>query len=206
MRDDFTDDVKRVVAARVGSLCSNPDCRAPTSGPQDDPTKAVNVGVAAHITAASPGGPRYDPSLSAEARRHSDNALWLCQNCAKLVDNDPSQFPESLLRAWKTVAEHRAFSSIGKTPVLAAESESQQKLRAILPWKGRHITLTQMSTGSAVMLIGPERGHSTVLLLDCNESYVTIGDSNSSRSISLANIVLSFDNAANCLKLQERYD
>ena len=91
LRDDFPEEVKRIVAARVGNQCSNPDCRALTSGPQIDPTKALNVGVAAHITAAAPGGPRYDPSLTPEERRHPDNAIWLCQNCAKLVDNDPAQ-------------------------------------------------------------------------------------------------------------------
>jgi len=206
MRDDFTEEVKRAIAARVGNLCSNPDCRALTSGPQEDPARALNVGVAAHITSAAPGGPRYDPLLSADSRRHPDNAIWLCQNCAKLVDNDPSQFEESLLRAWKTVAEHRALSSIGKTAAAPAEPESQRKLRAILPWKGKDITLAQMSTGKAVMVIGPVRGRAAVKLLDCNEFFITIGNSGSPRSISLANIEVSFDSTRNCLELQERYD
>lgn len=43
MRDDFAEDVKRTLAARVGNVCSNPDCRALTSGPQDDSAKALNV-------------------------------------------------------------------------------------------------------------------------------------------------------------------
>src|SRR6266568_3374531 len=85
MGDDFSEAVKSLLASRVGNLCSIPGCRALTIGPQDDPTKAVNVGVAAHITAASPGGPRYDPGLSPEERRAPSNGIWLCQNCAKLV-------------------------------------------------------------------------------------------------------------------------
>jgi hypothetical protein len=64
MRDDFPTLIKEMLAKRVGYRCSNPGCRKPTSGPQEDPSKAVNVGVAAHITAASPNGPRYDPSLT----------------------------------------------------------------------------------------------------------------------------------------------
>src|SRR5215831_18738142 len=115
MRDDFTEDVKRILAARVGNRCSNPKCRALTSGPQDDPKKALNVGVAAHITAASPGGPRHDAALSPEERCQADNGIWLCQTCGKLVDNDVIQFPADLLRAWKTLAEHDARSTIGKT-------------------------------------------------------------------------------------------
>jgi hypothetical protein len=115
MRDDFAEDVRRNLAARVGNLCSNPDCRTLTSGPQNDPVKAVNLGVAAHITGAAAGGPRYDGSLSAVQRRHSDNGIWLCQNCAKLIDKDISRFTEKLLRAWKTLSEDRARNSLGKT-------------------------------------------------------------------------------------------
>lgn len=140
MRDDFTEDVKRILASRVGNICSNPGCHALTSGPQDDPAKVLNVGVAAHITGASPGGARYNAALSSEERRHPDNGIWLCQTCAKLVDNDPSQFPVDVLRAWRTLAEHRARSSIGKTAPALAESEPQRKARGILPWIGRYIT------------------------------------------------------------------
>src|SRR4051812_16178668 len=43
-----------------GFRCSNPACRKPTSGPLEDPAKAINIGVAAHITAAAPDGPRYN--------------------------------------------------------------------------------------------------------------------------------------------------
>jgi hypothetical protein len=115
MRDDFSQEVKRVIAARVNNLCSNPSCRAQTSGPNVDSTKAINIGVAAHITAASPGGPRYDPALTRDARRHADNAIWLCQSCGKLVDSDYARFTEEELRRWKQAAENDALSKIGKT-------------------------------------------------------------------------------------------
>lgn len=114
MRDDFSDEVKRIVAARVNYRCSRPSCRASTSGPQVDPTKSLNVGVAAHITAASPGGPRFNSQLSSEERRHANNAIWLCQTCGKLVDNDESRFPEEELRKWKAGAESEALVFIGK--------------------------------------------------------------------------------------------
>ena len=119
MRDDFPEDVKRAVAARVGYRCSRPTCRALTSGPQVDPSRALNIGVAAHITAASPGGPRYDPVLTSEARRHANNAIWLCQNCGKLVDNDQIIFTEGELRRWKQTAEAEARVRIGKTATAA---------------------------------------------------------------------------------------
>ena len=68
MRDDFDAKTKEILARRVGYRCSNPECGKLTSGPQEDPAKALNIGVGAHITAASEGGPRYDPSLSSEER------------------------------------------------------------------------------------------------------------------------------------------
>lgn len=117
MRDDFSEDVKRKLAARVGHCCSNPGCRASTAGPQVDPSGAVNVGVASHITAASLNGPRYDATLTPEQRCDIDNGIWLCQTCAHLIDTDLTHYKVDLLRAWKMVAEDRARNSIGKTSI-----------------------------------------------------------------------------------------
>jgi hypothetical protein len=114
-RDDFPNSLKQVLAARVGHRCSNPDCQALTSGPQVDEGKSLNLGVAAHIAAASPGGPRYDPLMTPEQRTAITNGVWLCQNCAKLVDNDAARFSSELLSAWKLVAEHHALYHIGRT-------------------------------------------------------------------------------------------
>jgi hypothetical protein len=74
VRDDFPKPVVETLAKRVGNRCSNPVCRKPTSGPHTDDNKALNVGVAAHVTAASVGGPRYDPTMGSEDRKN------LCQN------------------------------------------------------------------------------------------------------------------------------
>jgi len=111
-REDFKLDVKETLARRVGMRCSNPNCRQPTSGPQQDPAKSVNVGVAAHVTAASKGGPRYDSLLSKEDRRSIENAIWLCQVCAKLIDNDPLVYTSDLLRQWKRLSEEAARLAI----------------------------------------------------------------------------------------------
>jgi hypothetical protein len=127
--DDFSDVVKKALGARVGQLCSNPECRALTSGPQQDPARAVNLGVAAHITAASFGGPRYDPDLLPEERSDSSNGLWLCQNCAKLIDNDPSRFSVEVLKKWKTDAETEAKRRLGKTASFPTNLFPELKIR-----------------------------------------------------------------------------
>lgn len=106
MRDDFNITTKELLAKRVAFRCSNPECRQVTSGPQEDPTKTINIGVAAHITAASEGGPRFDPSLSSTERQAAENGIWLCQSCAKLVDSDPTRYTVNFLRRWKESAEN----------------------------------------------------------------------------------------------------
>jgi hypothetical protein len=86
-----------------------------TSGPQTNVSKSLNLGVAAHITSAAAGGPRYDPTLTSEQRAEITNGIWLCQNCAKLVDNDPVRFSTELLQEWKSTAEQEALERVGKT-------------------------------------------------------------------------------------------
>jgi hypothetical protein len=105
MRDDFSLKTKELLAKRVANRCSNQACRQLTSGPHEDQTKVVNIGVAAHVTAASADGPRFDPSLTPDERRSAKNGIWLCQSCAKLVDNDPIRYGADVLRQWKVLAE-----------------------------------------------------------------------------------------------------
>ena len=118
MRDDFSQTTKQKLAARVNYYCSNPNCRASTSGPQSDPTKALNIGVAAHIRAAASGGPRYDARMTKQQRSSIENGMWLCENCGKLIDNDKTSFTIEVLKEWKETAEKEALLAIGKTKVL----------------------------------------------------------------------------------------
>jgi hypothetical protein len=118
MRDEFPDDVKRKLAGRAGNVCSNPNCGQPTSGPSEAAKAVTNVGVAAHITAASVGGPRYNPSLTQEERSDFDNVVWLCQKCSKAVDDDPITYTEKVLRDWKSGAEESARKAIEEGPRL----------------------------------------------------------------------------------------
>jgi hypothetical protein len=112
VRDEFLSQVKDTLARRVGLHCSNPVCGKRTSGPAGDPSQTMNIGVAAHITAASPGGPRYDATLAESERRSIHNGIWLCADCARLIDSDPQTFTIATLRNWKTAAERTARESL----------------------------------------------------------------------------------------------
>ncbi len=117
MRDEFPENLKRILAGRAGHCCSNPNCKQPTSGPSEAAKAVTNVGVAAHITAASVGGPRYNPSLTQKQRSDIENGVWLCQKCGKAVDDDPNTYIERLLRDWKMRAEESAKKAIEEGPL-----------------------------------------------------------------------------------------
>lgn len=112
MRDDFSARTIDQLAKRAGTVCSNPGCGRPTFGAAQTHDGVVNVGVASHITAAAPGGPRYDPSLTSEQRRHQSNGIWLCQIHGKAVDSDSGHFTVEMLREWKRLAEAKSFAAI----------------------------------------------------------------------------------------------
>lgn len=117
-RDNFTKPTIELLGKRCGFLCSNPDCRKHTIGPNEDVEKTTLIGVAAHITAASPGGPRYDENLMPEQRIHINNGIWLCSNCATLIDKDPEAFPVETLNEWRSHAENEMKTAIlGNAPI-----------------------------------------------------------------------------------------
>jgi hypothetical protein len=128
-RDDFARAVRSGVAARVGFRCSNPSCQKITSGPAADASRALTIGVAAHVTAASPEGPRFDSSITQEQRNSIENAIWLCQSCSVLVDRDVVQFTATLMRAWKQRAENAAAMGLSAgtkyRPIAATEVRSE---------------------------------------------------------------------------------
>jgi ribosomal protein L37AE/L43A len=65
----------------------------------------MNIGVAAHIRAAAPGGKRYCAKMTQEQRKDERNGIWLCQCCAKLIDSDVRAYTVELLESWKYQAE-----------------------------------------------------------------------------------------------------
>ena len=112
MRDDFKQKIKSLLSQRVGFKCSNPDCRHLTDGPAKGAIESVSIGEAAHICAASPGGPRYDSTMTVEQRGGFENGIWLCRNCAAMIDRDEKYYTVELLRQWKQDAEKHAEDAL----------------------------------------------------------------------------------------------
>jgi hypothetical protein len=202
-RDDFTASVIRTLAARVNLCCSNPGCHAPTSGP-DTGAGSINVGVAAHITAASPGGPRYEDGMAPDERASAKNGIWLCQRCAKQVDSDPADYGVEVLQAWKITAEHQAARLQGKPLPQPAESESARKLRLIHPHIGSTITYSELANSGREQLVrGRYRSRQDATIIDCDEVCVTVQLPGAQRSIPLERIQICKDTTSGRPELQE---
>lgn len=115
-RDDFDKSVIEALAKRSSYICSNPHCRNHTLAPsKEDPNKAIYIGKAAHITAASEGGPRFNPDISSDERKSIENGIFLCSNCADMIDkNNGADFPAEVLEKWKTDHEFWVSENLNK--------------------------------------------------------------------------------------------
>ena len=115
-RDDFSSKTIETLKKRASYICSNPNCRKITIAPSDkDENKILYFGRAAHITAAASGGPRYDENLSSEERSSIDNAIFLCSNCADMIDdNNGLDFSVHIIKSWKTDHEKWIRSNLNK--------------------------------------------------------------------------------------------
>lgn len=100
-RDNFSQPIKTELSLRAAHFCSNPRCLRLTAGPRSGVLRGLATGHAAHICAASPGGPRYDPDQSEAERRSAANGIWLCRECGDMVDKDDGGFSADELRTWK---------------------------------------------------------------------------------------------------------
>lgn len=109
-RDDFTPATKRALGLRAGHLCSMPNCNVSTAGPSDESAAGVmSIGVAAHIASAAqgPGARRFDPNMTPEERSGIENGIWLCQSCAKKIDDDEAYYSAIRLKEYKASHEAR---------------------------------------------------------------------------------------------------
>jgi hypothetical protein len=61
----------------------------------------IHIGIAAHIHAAAPGGPRYLETMTREERKHITNGIWLCSNHAKEIDSNTVRDSAEILQGIK---------------------------------------------------------------------------------------------------------
>lgn len=185
-RDDFRRSIQVDLSIRAGLCCSNPKCGVLTKGPADRPVGVISIGIAAHIKAAAPGGPRYDVDQSAGERASIENGIWLCANCARIVDGDAATYTVAVLQEWRRKHEEEVRRSIGrlpdepsKLPELPVEERylDQKGIRQKLSADGftimvnyRHQANTKVGLGEADFIVDPDTPEGPVRLVLGNTS------------------------------------
>lgn len=165
-RDNFPADVIEAIRKRAGGLCSMPNCRAATTGPSESRVGGVtNVGVAAHITAAAPGGPRYDPDMTPEQRRARENGIWVCQVHGKAIDDDEQRYPTDLLRAWRDRAETLADDELGRPAAPVGRRGVIRHQVVVAPGAERQVTANFVGDIAALAAWGKPRSELVRMVL-----------------------------------------
>lgn len=164
-RDDVSKPTSRILGSRAGYLCAFPGCKQLTIGPSDDRESGLSmVGIAAHITAASSAGPRYDPDITSDERSSEANGIWMCQVHGKLVDDTESLHTTDQLKRWKKQHEEWVFARVA-----CADSVLKHGITSI-----------------SIKNIGPFRENTTIVLGKHNVVFGPNGSGKSSLCESLA--------------------
>jgi hypothetical protein len=125
----YSQGVRVALAALCGGTCYWPGCGEPVVRfIENEPISNLQE---AHIAGATPGGPRYIPSMTEEARKAFTNLILLCHPHHTIVDRlRPEDFSISTLQKWKAKRE-------------AGNQEALSRLREVTP-----DTLQAMLTGA----------------------------------------------------------
>ena len=86
----------RALFARSGNRCAFPGCQQ-TLVADDN----LFIGQICHIEAASPEGPRYNPTQIVEERHGNKNLLLLCYAHHRQIDSDPRTYSVEWLKETK---------------------------------------------------------------------------------------------------------
>ena len=121
-RDNFSDRTRTQISRLAGGLCSYPGCRAATFGATSDGSAVLDIGIAAHISAAAAGGPRYDANMTSTDRGSASNGIWMCADHGRAIDADVKFYTVGKLREWKRDAEREAFLRVSRHPAPAIAS------------------------------------------------------------------------------------
>ena len=133
MPPDFNQKTVDTLAKRAAFLCSNPECRVATVGPNSDKTKATTIGEAAHIFGARPNSARFDSSMTDTARAEITNGIWLCRNCHKIIDRDSKNYSADILFFWREQHEEYVASELGTS---TQKKRFEEDSKELIPFAG----------------------------------------------------------------------
>lgn len=86
--------------------------------------------------------------MSPEERRHYNNGIWLCKNCAREIDRDEQRFTVALLNKWKCAAEKASAAELGQR--LPSEADIREQVHQIVTSSGTRYVKSALSNAIAV--------------------------------------------------------
>lgn len=97
---DYTRNTLRRLDTLSGNECAWPDCTKQLIAKKDGKTIVSKI---CHIEAASKKGPRYNPKMTDDDRRHISNLILMCDECHQVIDNkeNEDEYPVTRLQEWK---------------------------------------------------------------------------------------------------------
>lgn len=129
-RGQSASEIKRLFAAS-GGRCAFADC--PTNLVTESGALLAEI---AHITASSPGGPRFDPVQPEKQRHGFENLILLCPTHHALIDSDPRRYDARTLREMKALHEReirRRLDADGTDRTVLEPAAATQLARQVDP-------------------------------------------------------------------------
>lgn len=98
-----------------GNRCAAPSCNNPLIAKDDGKSILSKI---CHIEAASSNGPRYNPNMSDDERRHFNNLILLCDACHIIIDNKENEqtCTVTVLKTWKKNHESIQEQKLSSNP------------------------------------------------------------------------------------------
>jgi len=121
-----TSEVLRSLYLKSGNLCAYPGCERVLINNQ-----GVMTGRICHIKAASPGGKRFDKTMTNEERWAVENLILMCGDHHTVIDSCEKKFPVKKLQSWKETHEKK-FTAIGETLKRAFKKQFEDSTDAIV--------------------------------------------------------------------------
>lgn len=105
---------QRILCTRSGNRCAMSEChKVLVVGKTGDDRESL-VAQMAHIKGERSTAPRYDASMSDPERNSYGNLILVCNNCHKVIDDQPSTYSVERLHEIKSQHEKWVVESTGK--------------------------------------------------------------------------------------------
>lgn len=92
---------QKILCVRSGNRCANPECRKILVINKTDNDNESLVAQMAHIAGEKEDAPRYEESMTDKERNSYTNLILVCNNCHKMIDDQPHTYTVEKLHEMK---------------------------------------------------------------------------------------------------------